>query len=304
MNQKLKIATLVISSRTYPAVRNMNMQKKLFFNQEIKYEDIFWYRQGRSNELDGRKYNLVGNDLFLDISDDTLNMGKKTLLAFDWLNNNIDYDFLVRPTPSSYIDYKNLNQYINDNFLNKEIVYGGKIQETNDQSGNLVSFASGSSLILNKRCVDQILQNQDLWEHDYWDDVGLALLLKKINIFPTGGERFDVQGNPYKQQIDLSYYQYRCRSDNHYGYPRIIEAHVLKAIHEKLSSKKKSKMMIKINSLMIEILKFFYIHHFGWKVYLLVRKVIKIFLPISIYNFIKKMFIKQITSFKLKRFKV
>ena len=67
-----------------------------------------------------------------------------------------------------------------------------------------------------------VVKNQNLWDHDYWDDVGLALLLNQLGIEPTGGERFDVFGNPYKQDIDLNYYQYRCRADNHYGYPKFI----------------------------------------------------------------------------------
>ena len=39
-------------------------------------------------------------------------MGKKTLLALDWLENNRDYDFIVRPTPSSYVNLNNLHNYI------------------------------------------------------------------------------------------------------------------------------------------------------------------------------------------------
>ena len=36
-----------------------------------------------------------------------------------------------------------------------------------------------------------ILENQHSWDHDYWDDVGLAVLLNELDIKPTGGDRFD-----------------------------------------------------------------------------------------------------------------
>ena len=76
----------------------------------------------------------------MDIDDDTLNMGRKTLLAFEWLLDNKEFDYVVRPTPSSYVNYKNLNEYILKNYANKNIVYGGTIQKTNDKYGNEIEF--------------------------------------------------------------------------------------------------------------------------------------------------------------------
>ena len=303
MNQKFNVATLVISSSTYPSERNVRAQKKIFFDQELSGEHIYWYKQGSSEQLNGERYKLINNDLYLDVPDDTLNMGRKTLLAFEWLNKNVEYDYVVRPTPSSYINFKNLNEYILNHYIDKEVVYGGKIQQTNDKYGSPIYFASGSSLILNKNCVDLILENQHSWDHDYWDDVGLAVLLNELDIKPTGGDRFDIHGNPYKQQIDLGYYQYRCRSDNHYGYPRLIESHVLKYVHNLFSSKKKHIVIRKIGSFIIEFLGFIYIYQFGWKIYSFLRKITKIILPKSIYKYLKNKLFLRISSFKHKRFK-
>ena len=41
MTNDLKITTLVISSNTYPAVRNSKMQKKLFFSDSFNKELTF-----------------------------------------------------------------------------------------------------------------------------------------------------------------------------------------------------------------------------------------------------------------------
>ena len=131
MNKKAKIATFIISSNTHPATRNIKAQKKIYLKFQ---QNIFWYRQGNKDQLNGKKANLINNDLFLDISDDTLNMGKKTLMALEWAENNIDYDFIVRPTPSSYVNFKNLENFIDANFKSDDIVYAGKIQATNDKN--------------------------------------------------------------------------------------------------------------------------------------------------------------------------
>ena len=157
MNKKAKIATLIISSNTHPATRNIKAQKKIY----LKFQkNIFWYRQGNKDQLNGTKANLINNDLFLDISDDTLNMGKKTLMALEWAENNIDYDFIVRPTPSSYVNFKNLENFIDANFKSDDIVYAGKIQATNDKNGNQIEFVSGSTLLLSKKCVQIIIENK------------------------------------------------------------------------------------------------------------------------------------------------
>lgn len=303
MLKNIKTATFVISSNTYPAVRNMRMQKKLFANQLSENREFYWYRQGTEKQLLGKEANLIGNDLFLNINDDTLSMGKKTIMAFDWALKNIEFDFLIRPTPSSYINYSNLENYIKTNFLDNDIVYGGKIQETNNKFGQKIQFASGSTLVLSKKCIEIITENQNDWDHDYWDDVGLAVLLNKVGIKPSGGDRFDVKGNPYKQVIDLQQYQYRCRSDNHYGYPRIIEAHVMSSVHSLFDKGKFGKIKRVIFSAFIEILKLFYIYQFGWKFFTLMRGVVKFLFPEILYNYLKRFMNNKIESFKHKRFK-
>ncbi len=299
----LKIATLIISSNTYPATRNTKAQKKIYLNSSKPQKDIYWYRQGERSQLSGKSSNLIGNDLFLDISDDTLSMGKKTIMAFEWAEQNLNYDYILRPTPSSYINFNYLENFITKNFGTNEIVYAGNIQKTKDIDGNQIEFVSGSTLLLSKKCVQLIIKNKELWNHEYWDDVGLALLLKDIDVKAYQVDRFDVPGNPYLNTIPTNYYQYRCRADNHYGYPRLIEGHVLKYLHNVTNEKKYKTIKKYFYLYLIELSKILYIYQFGWKVYSFIRLLLRILLPKKIYLFIKKTLHKKITSFKLIRFK-
>jgi hypothetical protein len=302
MSKNIKVATLIISSNTYPANRNIKAQKKIYL-KSTKNKNIYWYRQGNKTQLAGKQSNLIGSDLFLDVPDDTLSMGKKTLKAFEWAEENLDYDFIVRPTPSSYVDFDNLEKFINKNFPSKEAIYAGSIQSTNDNFGNKIDFVSGSTLVLSKKCIQLIIENQNFWDHSYWDDVGLSILLKKINVKAFHVDRFDVPGNPYLQNIPLEFYQYRCRSDNHYGYPRLIESHVLKYISNLSNGKNYSNLKKYFFMSLIEISKFVYIYQFGWKAYSFLRAFAKAILPKKLYRYIKKIFSNQIKSFKLIRFK-
>lgn len=303
MDREIKIATLIISSNTYPAKRNSNAQKKIFRQEGFDSSSTFWYKSGTKDQLNGKNFILNQNDLFINTSDSTLNMGMKTILALEWLDKNIEYDFVVRPTPSSYLNYKNLKNFIAENLLEEDYVYAGKVQSTNNKLGQKIDFVSGSTLILNKKTVKAIIENKNIWDHSYWDDVALSLLMNDLGIKPQSGYRFDVKGNPFKQGIPLNHYQYRCRADNHYGYPRFLESSNLKILHKILSLQKIGIFKRVILFIYYELSKKLYIYQFGWKIFILVRYIFKKLIPNKLYIFVKNKYIKQIENFKNVRFK-
>lgn len=304
MSNQIKIATLIISSNTYPAKRNSNAQKKIFFREGFDKNLTFWYRGGTPSELNNEKFKVHHNDLLIDTDDSTINMGLKTIMAFEWLENNVDYDFVVRPTPSSYINYKNLYRFISNNLTDNQYIYCGKVQSTNDKSGKKIDFVSGSTLILNKKSIKAIIDNKHRWDHRYWDDVALSLLMKDLNIEHQNSTRFDIKGNPFKSNYTLGFYQYRCRCDNHYGYPRYLESTSMRILHKILFQKNISNTEKILKNIYYEVSKFFYVYQFGWKMYSLMRLFIKKLLPRKFYNFLKRKFKRNIDNFKHVRFKV
>tara|TARA_B100001250_G_scaffold169750_1_gene146197 strand:+ start:30820 stop:31725 length:906 start_codon:yes stop_codon:yes gene_type:complete len=298
-----KLAILVLSSNTYPSVRNSKIQKKVFFNQPDSTSEIYWYKRGTEEELQGLDSCLSENDLFINADDSSLGMGEKTIIAFKWLIENSNFEYIFRTNTSSYVSIKKLRSFINDNYKNEKYVYSGLIHKTNDSTKMPISFASGSGFLLNRKTVELILENLEKWQHEYWDDVSLGILLRDLNILPTQGKRFDIEGNVFKQDINLDNYHYRCRIDNHYGYPRLLERYVISYLNKLDIGKDTNKIIRTLNSSLFEIFKLFYIHQFGWKIYSLIKSIMKIIFPKNIYKFIKKLFITQITDFKLKRFK-
>jgi len=304
MKKEIKIATFVITSKTYPASRNSKMQKKLFSNRGFDNDLTIWYRGGTPAELENQEFKLLGNDLLINVSDDSIDMGKKTLLALEWLYSSLDFDFFVRPTPSSYIHFENLNKFIQDNLLDEEYVYCGQVQDTTDKEGKFFEFISGSTFILNKNSVKAVLENQNKWDHTYWDDVALAKLMHEIGIKPQNFKRFDVEGNFFKQNIRKEFYQYRCRADNHYGYPRFLETRILKLTDKIVHNEKLGFLTKFINFNYLELSKKMYIYQFGWKTFLFFRNLLKILLPTNFYKFIKNLFFEKIENFKHVRFKV
>lgn len=297
----VKISTLILSSNTYPSIRNSKIQKKIFTENGIK--NIHWYKQGTTEQLQNKDANQIGNNLFINASDDSLGMGHKTIKAMEWLLINSDFEFLFRTNTSSYFSEDRLSKFISENFDKPKKVYAGLIGTTNDKDGNKILFASGSGFILSRDVVEAIVSNKSLWEHQYWDDVSLAIVMNKLNIPVSQGLRFDIKGNPLKQQINMNHYHYRCRIDNHYGYPRLLETYVLKYLSRMDSKQEYNKFTEMTLSLFFEISKKLYIHQFGWKLFLLTKKMLLKILPKKIYSILKNVFSKKINKFKLVRFK-
>ena len=56
---------------------------------------------------------------------------------------------------------------------------------------------------MNKPCVELIVENQHKWDHDLWDDVALSKVMHELNIKPLDIKRFNIEGNIFRQEIDL-----------------------------------------------------------------------------------------------------
>tara|TARA_B100001057_G_scaffold274646_1_gene274880 strand:- start:639 stop:1316 length:678 start_codon:yes stop_codon:yes gene_type:complete len=224
-------------------------------------------------------------------------------MAFEWALENVEFEYIIRPTPSSYINFPYLRKLYGEKFFNQKFLYAGTVQNIEYQDKPNLQFVSGSTLILNKPCVELIVENQDRWDHDLWDDLALSKVMHELNIKPLDIKRFNIEGNIFRQEIDLKNYQFRCRADTHFNYPRYIEAHLLKIISKLVNNTYIHPIQKIIYYYYFELLKTIYIREFSWKLYLKIRKVLKRILPSLVYNKVKIIFSKKIIKFQYKRFK-
>lgn len=114
---------------------------------------------------------------------------EKTLLAFKYLNN-LDYDYLIRSNISTIIEFNRLISYLEKNPID---YYGaGKLVNLQWNGGGIIDstwygtlFASGTSIILTKKAVDEIVNNMNLVRMDIIDDVSLGIYVREYkNITP------------------------------------------------------------------------------------------------------------------------
>jgi len=291
-----KILILVLASNTYPSHRNEKAIKKTWAAKNIENINIIFYKSGKH-------ISFKNNELTVVAGKKTTDIGYKTLRAFEWASKNIEFDYLLRTNTSSYVNISELKKKIKTLNNDKNYIYSGiTMSLPKNEFRNKIDFISGAGILFNKNTIDLILSNEIEFDRNEMDDVALGKLLQNHKVVPTSGTRFDIKGNITKQELSENYYHYRCRIDNHYGYPRFLEKFVIIFLHNSFYNKNTKRKRFLLN-LFFELSKFFYIQAPFWKIYTFTKKILKKILPKNFYKNIKTLLKKLDHRIKLRYLK-
>ena len=292
----LKILILVLSSKTYPSSRNKKAIKNTWGSNLHDNFKIIFYESGEDEKV-------IDDTLFVEIDTSSKNLGYKLLLALEWCERNVDYDFIFRTNTSSFVNTKELENYISGNLLDKEFVYCGMplVRDYKD-STKKINFLSGAGIILNKKTTQLILDKRKNWDHSEWEDVSLGKLLDENGVQFTSGRRQDIQYNFYNNLIDKTNYHYRCRIDNHYGYPRFLESYVFSDLNKIIKNGHLNQVDIFAKKYLFYFLKTLRVDSPRFKIYKVLKFLIKTILPKQIFDYLKKrqpVFLKKFIEEKI-----
>ncbi len=291
-----KILILVLASNTYPSLRNEKAIKKTWAKKDTENINIIFYKSGKHTSF-------KNNDLTVVAGGKTTDIGLKTIKAFEWAGKNMEFDYIFRTNTSSYVNIPELQKNIKTLDDDKNYIYSGiKMFLPKNEFRKKIDFISGAGILFNKNTINLILRNKDEFDRNEMDDVALGKLLQNHKVVPTSGTRFDIKGNITKQELSDNYYHYRCRIDNHYGYPRFLEKFVIVFLHNRFNNKNTNRNKFLLN-LFFELSKLFYIQAPFWKIYTFSKKILKKILPKNFYNNIKTLLQKLDHRIKLRYLK-
>lgn len=168
---------------------------------------------------------IINDDLIVSGDEGMRNIGYKTLQAFEYCLNSLDFDYIFRTNLSSYVHLNGLFKYAQA--LTPISIYKGVI---GNHKG--ISFASGSGYLISKDLVKYTLEHKDKWEHiELLDDVALAQVLSNGGISPTPINRIDIIHNKDLLTFDTSIIQncfhFRCKND----FDRTHDVRVMNQLH-------------------------------------------------------------------------
>lgn len=213
--ENYNIIVLVISSldATYQmleqSIRDTWAKKT---NSNVKV--IFCYSDDR------KKSEIIEDKLYCNSGADYLmNIGNKTISAFEFIEQNYSYNFVYRTNLSSYLDTQILNDLYK--YFPKNKYYMGVL---GNHDG--ISYCSGSGYLLSRDLVQLVLKNRSQWNHEYIDDVSLGILMSKFNVTHVNAQRFDIVNDEH--HIPSDYYHYRVKNVG----DRSVDVVRMKKIHE------------------------------------------------------------------------
>ena len=160
----------------------------------------------------------------VDLPDRYFLIGLKTIAAFRFALENLEFDYIYRTNISSYVNIERLIQF--GERLPSGDVYSGPFAKHDE-----IKFASGSGYFLSKSLVRKVVDESSFWNHAEIDDVALGQLISRLGGIKFVDARridFDTPADVFKlsQEEFDSVFHYRCK---HEDWNKTIQ--IMKNIH-------------------------------------------------------------------------
>lgn len=177
-NKKVVIMVMASSSPNFKILEEGI--KNTWFNMKNDEVDIIFYED---NQLHDEKFDypiLKENNLILPCNDGYYNCGIKTILAYEWLLSNYEFEYVYRSNLGAFVWPDKILTFLEDKPKNN--FYSGIFLNDTYNLGFNVSYASGSGYFLSKDLVQKIVDNKNIWPHQAVDDVALGYVLDKFGV--------------------------------------------------------------------------------------------------------------------------
>jgi hypothetical protein len=179
-NHQISIINLVLYSNNdeYDEMYRLTRDYYKKFNNVT----TIYYKFNENNieeyELNDDILNIKGTETYIP------GILDKTIKAFKFVNDNYKFDYIVRSNISTITDFNLLCKELEVN----PIEYGGKkliLWKTDVPAGIIdatyfgTDYAAGTSIIVSKNTVNEIINNKDKIIYNIIDDVSIAVLIDK-----------------------------------------------------------------------------------------------------------------------------
>lgn len=187
--KRIKILNPILHANQKKFESIANISRKTWMSN--KHKDIFsFFYSGGSQKtyIDNDNLHLDCEDVW-GPGDGSVNKvsSLKMMKMFEFCFNNYDFDFIFRTSNSTFVNYVNLFNCIDEISTNE--FYGGLLTDSGKKfhsNNEDISYALGHAVILDKKFIELILNNKNrLLEYNMIDDIALGKFALEFNIKPT-----------------------------------------------------------------------------------------------------------------------
>lgn len=184
----MKILILVLSCENEPYGKMIATAKNTWDSVHVDGVETIYYCGNKEKQN-------TEDTIYIPVTEELLNLGYKTLGAFEWAINNKEFDFIARVHSSIYVDKKNLYEYCKK--LRKDNLFGGA--EAMSMHGFKYQWG-GVGFILSRDVVQRIVQAKSLWNHKYMEDESLGIITRGLAIpyYPAYSCAIDKMENDWR----------------------------------------------------------------------------------------------------------
>ena len=229
--ENFKLLILVLAGNTKISNRNKKAQTNTWIKDLPQNSHVVFYQGGEETKIKNNILTVKSSDKYQDI-------GYKTLQAFDWVNSNLNFDYIIRINTSTFLNTNKLIQFLTEN--KNEYLYRGRILN-NKFNENHVKWVSGAEILMSKNTFKLLLKNKNKFDFSLPDDVAIGKLLLSLGVKPQNSDSkiFNIK---VFDNTKLEYgYHFRCRVDDPYYYPRILDSIFMKFLHKESQNLKIKK---------------------------------------------------------------
>jgi hypothetical protein len=183
-------------------------------------------------EITGDIINIKGRESYMP------GILNKTIDAFMLFKNNGEYekyDYIIRSNISSIVNFSLLSEQLE---LNPVEYYGSTNIGNITLDNTNIPFASGTNIIMSKKGYMTLVDNINLLNRAYIDDISIAVFFHKLNIKITNVGKAGESGFvfvpminnnlEYEKLVSHNYLVYRNKSENNRQYDVINMKNIIK----------------------------------------------------------------------------
>lgn len=190
---------------------------------------------------------MIGNKLFdisisrelksncemwqVDMPDFSLLMGNKMLSVIKFAQENYDFEYLVTTISSSYVNIKNLKDFIKDKQPYQNL--SGRFVDVGDEH-----FQQGAFRLYSRDVVDYIVNNRKRYNHSAPEDVAMGRLVNGGAFKEYEMKNSTVNSVESAKKINISDIQedvfIRCKGASVLGNKLRFDVEIQKIIHDKI----------------------------------------------------------------------
>lgn len=179
----MKVVVLVAGANVEPHSANEEAQR-LTWGKNFSSQ-IYWVHGSATLSDSGHHHLLVDREarrIDVGLSENFSNLFEKTLLAISWVNQNHDFDFVIRSNTSSFWNEERL--LLLSARLPRSGLYGGHLG-TWSEEGDSWDYVGGAGLFMSRDIAELACKADVVGYRHLPDDVALGLWMRQLGVKPV-----------------------------------------------------------------------------------------------------------------------